>query len=253
VDAKELQRQLGVARDIQSWLLPQKLPRVGGYDFDAAYDASDDIAGDLYDFIEHEQGQVGFVVAETTETGVPAAIVMAHVRGVLRDVARTESNPPYILKALNERLLTQLRNATFVTAIYAKLIPISRSMLVACAGHLPMFVVRARTGACERVQPPGVALGSADPAIFNPLMEGTSVMLAPGDRFVLATDACAETRNLGGEPFGLDRLEETICENATRASSEFTARVMGTLGKWRGPGRRADDVTIVTGRMLPAV
>jgi serine phosphatase RsbU (regulator of sigma subunit) len=249
----DLKKQLAVARDIQSWLLPQKLPRVSGFDFDAAYDAADTIAGDLYDFIPHEMGAIGFFLAESTEPGVPAALAMAHVRGLVRAIAVHESNPPYLLKELNAQLLTDLRKATFVTALSVKLVPKSRSLLVACAGHTPLLIVRARSGEVQRVQPPGVALGSAMPDSFNPLMEGTSVLLAPGDRFVMVTDGVPGARDPRGREYGLDRLADRVAEYASNPSATFTARLLEDLRRHRAGGTREDDLTIVTGRLLPAI
>ncbi|MBI2933209.1 MAG: PP2C family protein-serine/threonine phosphatase [Planctomycetes bacterium] len=249
VDA--LSYQLDVARELQSWLLPRKMPVVERYEFDACYDPAEVIAGDYYDFVEHPKGSLGIVVADACGSGVPAALLMVHIRGLLRSVTRDMEAPADALRAVNRVLLDDLRAGTSVTAQYVRLIPERRALHVASAGHQPLLVLRARTREVACVRPKGMALGSGAPAVFDPSLEQVAVALEPGDRFVMMTNGATRVRNPSGDEFGIERFVEKLREYVALSSSDVTALLLAALRDHRETARRADDITIITGRLLP--
>ncbi len=243
-----LQGQLTGAREIQSWLLPKKLPRVDGYDFDATFDPAADVAGDYYGFVMHGHDALGMMVADAGPEGVASAMLMVHVRALLKQVSREEDDPVRILGRVNDLMLEDIHPGTPVTAQYVKIIVRRRTLVIASAGHVPLLVVRERTRECFAMRPEAPALGMSPTSIFA--QDGA--VLEPGDRFVMFTRGAPEMRNSGGEAFGMERWVALAAANYELPSADFTSVLLSALREHAGGARRTDDVTIVTGRLLPA-
>jgi hypothetical protein len=134
-ERERIEQELRVARLIQQTLLPKTLPELPGYDVAAYYQPAREVGGDFYDFLDLEDGRMGFVVGDVTDKGVPAAIVMATTRTMLRAAAQRLFSPGEVLKRVNDVLVTDIPPNMFVTCLYAILDPESGRLLYANAGH----------------------------------------------------------------------------------------------------------------------
>ena len=104
--SQRVEEELSVARRIQRQLLPRILPTVEGYQLEVFYQPAREVGGDFYDFYPLADGRLGIAVGDATDKGVPAALVMAACRSVLRGVARSDtSNSPGRVLALANDLL----------------------------------------------------------------------------------------------------------------------------------------------------
>src|SRR5215218_9545615 len=151
-EAQERQRiaqELQVARLIQQTLLPKSVPELEDYQIAAYYQPAREVGGDFYDFFELGDGRLGFVVGDASGKGIPAALVMASTRSVLRTVAqRGGVAPGQVLAEANEILSPDIPSNMFVTCFYGVLDPSSGTFIYANAGHdLPYL--RRRSGDCE--------------------------------------------------------------------------------------------------------
>ncbi|MGH2681800.1 MAG: PP2C family protein-serine/threonine phosphatase, partial [Actinomycetota bacterium] len=138
VEARERQRmeqELEVARLIQQNFLPKELPRLPDWQVGAYYRPAREVGGDFYDFIELPEGRLGIVVGDVTDKGVPAAMVMAATRGVLRAAATRLVAPGAVLERVNELLEPDMPPNMFVTCLYGVLDPVSGRLRFANAGH----------------------------------------------------------------------------------------------------------------------
>ncbi|HEX6391224.1 MAG TPA: SpoIIE family protein phosphatase, partial [Solirubrobacteraceae bacterium] len=132
---QRFEQELEVAKLIQQNFLPKQLPELSGWQVAAYYRPAREVGGDFYDVIPLPGGKVGFVVGDVTDKGVPAALVMAATRSVLRASAQRLVNPGETLERVNEHLCPDMPEKMFVTCLYGVLEPESGRFRFANAGH----------------------------------------------------------------------------------------------------------------------
>src|SRR5437764_14339491 len=132
---ERLEQELRVARLIQQTLLPKELPQLPGWGLARYYQPARAVGGDFYDFIQLANGQFGLVVGDVTDKGVPAALVMATTRAILRGEAAQHDSPGQVLEQANDLLVPDIPRNMFVTCLYAILDPASGRLRYANAGH----------------------------------------------------------------------------------------------------------------------
>ncbi len=242
---ERMEQELRVARLIQQTLLPRELPNLSGWTVAAHYQPARAVGGDFYDFIYFADGRVGFIIGDVTDKGVPAALVMATTRAILRGAAwHTHGDarpraPGEVLERANELLCPDIPPNMFVTCLYAILDPATGRLQYANAGHdLPYH--RHADGVTE-MRATGMPLG---------LMPGMSyeereVMLAPDDSVLLYSDGLVEAHNAGREMFGFPRLNDLTRQHPGGAA--LIPFLLEQLAAFTGPGwEQEDDVTFVT-------
>src|ERR687894_201861 len=134
-ERERIEQELRIARLIQQTLLPKTLPQLPGYDVAAYYQPAREVGGDFYDFLDFDDGRLGLVVGDVTDKGVPAALVMATTRTMLRAAAQRFDSPGEVLKRVNEVLVPEIPPNMFVTCLYAILDTKSGRLRYANAGH----------------------------------------------------------------------------------------------------------------------
>src|SRR5260221_7454445 len=145
VKREKLERELEVARRIQSSLLPGERPASPGYDFGALMRPMSAVGGDFYDFVQFPDGRVGIAVGDASDHGVPAALFMTMTVTLLRTAARRDDGnspaaPADVLRSVNRGLLEFNTSGMFVTLLYGVLDPRRREFVYARAGHeLPLL------------------------------------------------------------------------------------------------------------------
>ena len=135
IERERIQQELRVARLIQQTLLPQELPQLANWHVDAYYQPARAVGGDFYDFIYFEDGRIAFIVADVTDKGVPAALVMATTRSILRAAAERLESPGAVLERTNNVLVKEIPPKMFVTCFVALLNPQTGHLRYANAGH----------------------------------------------------------------------------------------------------------------------
>src|SRR3712207_2343685 len=159
-ERERIEQELRIARLIQQTLLPKTLPELPGYDVAAYYQPAREVGGDFYDFFELEDGRLGLVVGDVTDKGVPAALVMATTRTMLRAAAQRLFSPGEVLRQTNDVLVTDIPPNMFVTCLYAILDPESGHLIYANAGHdLPYRRRAGRSEGAEELRATGMPLG----------------------------------------------------------------------------------------------
>ena len=123
---ERIEQELEVARLIQQNFLPRELPDLAGWEISAHYKPAREVGGDFYDFIELDGGRVAFVVGDVTDKGVPAAMVMAATRSILRATSQRQSSPAAVLRRANDLLCPDMPPKMFVTCLFAVLEPVDR-------------------------------------------------------------------------------------------------------------------------------
>ena len=235
---ERIEQELRVATLIQQQFLPRELPELGGWQAAAYYRPAREVGGDFYDFIELPDGRVGIVVGDVTDKGVPAALVMATTRTILRSDAPRLVDPGKVLERANDLLVPDIPAQMFVTCLYGVLEPSTGRFVYANAGHNVPYVAT-HDGVIE-YKARGMPLG---------LMEGMSyeekeATLRPGETILLHSDGVAEAHNEQREMFGFPRLM-TMLEGAT-GGQRIIDNVLTELDRFTGPNaEQEDDITLV--------
>lgn len=236
---ERVEHEMKVARLIQKTLLPKELPAVGGWSLDVYYQPARAVGGDFYDFIHLKDDRLGIIVGDVTDKGVPAALVMATTRQVLRSAAEQFSTPGEVLQRANDLLCPDIPEHMFITCLYAILDTVTGRMEYANAGHdLPY---RRGKQNVDELRARGMPLGLMPGMVY----EQKEITLSPGDTVLFYSDGLVEAHNPQGVMFGFPRLKELMAQHHGGAGLiEFLLDELAqftTLG-WE----QEDDVTFLT-------
>jgi serine phosphatase RsbU (regulator of sigma subunit) len=242
-ERERIEQELRIARLIQQTLLPKVLPELPGYDVAAYYQPAREVGGDFYDFLELEDGRLGLVVGDVTDKGVPAALVMATTRTLLRGAAQRLFSPGEVLRRANEALVTDIPPNMFITCLYAILEPESGHLVYANAGHdLPYRRKAGRSEGAEELRATGMPLG---------LMPGMSyeekeIVLEAGESVLFYSDGLVEAHDPQREMFGFPRLQGLVGTHRLGGSS-LIGFLLSELTRFTGEEwEQEDDITLVT-------
>jgi serine phosphatase RsbU (regulator of sigma subunit) len=208
--------------------------------FATYYKPAREVGGDFYDFLELEDGRLGLVVGDATGKGMPAALVMATTRGMLRAVAQSLDSPGEVLARVNDALYPDVPSEMFVTCFYAILDPAAGRLRYANAGHDLPYVLHHGEGADE-LRATGMALGLMPEMSY----EEKEAVLREGDSVLFYSDGLVEAHDPHYEMFGFPRLGALIAEHGKeRSLREF---LLEELYSFVGEGwEQEDDITLLT-------
>ncbi|MDP9494700.1 MAG: SpoIIE family protein phosphatase [Actinomycetota bacterium] len=237
-ERQQVQQEMQVAALIQQTLLPQDLPSISGWGIDAFYRPARAVGGDFYDFIHLDDGRLGVVIGDVTDKGVPAALVMATSRSMLRAAAHNHSAPGAVLSEVNNALVSEIPPAMFVTCLYAIIDTHTGEVVFANAGHnLPY--VRSSSGVAE-LRATGMPLG----LMVGMEYDEQTHTLAPGDVMVLTSDGITEAHNAEGEMYGFHRLMGQV--GVKPRDGDVVSALVGNLEQFTGSdAEQEDDITLV--------
>lgn len=233
------EQELQVAQLIQQNFLPRSLPEPSGWLLDAFYRPAREVGGDFYDFIDLPNGELGVLVADVTDKGVPAALVMASTRSVLRASAARLVEPAQVLERVNDQLCPDMPANMFVTCLYGVLQLDTGRFRFANAGHnLPC--VQTDDGAVEP-RATGMPLGLLPGMTYDE----NELVIGHGRSVVLYSDALPEAHSPDGEMFGFPRVVDAVATQSTSATP--IDLLLENLHKFTGDDwDQEDDITIVT-------
>jgi len=235
-----IEKELAVAREIQASILPNNVPELSGMRISAAYCPMTAVAGDFYWFIAIDTHRAGFLVADVSGHGVPAALIASMIKVAMQLVVTYADDPGLVLRGVERVLSGQLRDDQFVSAAYLWLDTENRRAVYSAAGH--PAVLRWSQGKLESIQSNGLVFGVMSGCEY-PVRE---ISITTGDRFLLYTDGLIEPENTKGESFGDRRLGEVVRESRLLPSSEASDRLLSELRRWQPvPAAQQDDITLI--------
>jgi serine phosphatase RsbU (regulator of sigma subunit) len=234
-----VEQELAVARNIQLSLLPTSTPALPGWRITTFYRPARSVGGDLYDFFVLPDGSQAIVIGDASGDGIPAALLMATARSVIRSVGALTSSPGEILLRANANMFGGIPPNTFVTCMIVALDPLSGQARYANAGH---DVAYAELGGVSReLRARGMPLG----ALPGMTYEEMTTTFRPGEMLVLYTDGIVEAHDPLRQLFSFQRLRDIVA----RATDDPTPLVLSALESFTGPGwQQEDDITMVSVR-----
>src|SRR5215211_4460169 len=237
-ERERIEQELRVARMIQHTLLPKSLPELEGHEIAAYYQPAREVGGDFYDFLRLPDGRLGLFVGDVSGKGVPAAIVMAITRTLLRSAYHLGS-PGEILEQVNDNLLPDIPPNMFVTCLAALLDSSTGRLQYANAGHDLPYVRHA--AGVSKLQATGVPLGLMPGMTY----EQKEITLKPGESILLYSDGLVEAHSPHHEMFGFPRMQRYVgahSEGATLIDSLLAELEQFTGEDWE----QEDDITLLT-------
>jgi len=234
-----LDRELSIARGIQSSILPRAMPSVGGLAVAARYQPMTAVAGDFYDFLEVGQRRLGVLVADVSGHGVPAALIASMLKVAIAAQKPQADSPAAVLAGMNETLKGQL-GGQYATAAYLFLDREAGVMRYAAAGHPPLLRWRGDGALAREIEENGLPLGMMDVTDYGQLEQPLQI----GDRFVLYTDGLVDATNAAGEFFTVERVKAVIAACADRSTEGAADLIVEKTHEWTA-GIAADDLTFV--------
>ena len=238
---QKMEEEMAMARQIQSRLLPRRLPSAAGLEIDAINISSKQVSGDYYDVIEREDGRLAIVIADVSGKGVPASILASNLQAALRAQCDMCDSPGLLLERINRQIHASTDPQHFATLFLAMYDPHTRQMVYSSGGHNPPLLMRA-DGTREFLSEGGLPLGAFD---FGSYDEGR-LTLEPGDLLFMYTDGLTETKAPDGdEDFGESRLGDLLHHERDGRISDIFLAITRDLKGFSGRDDADDDITMI--------
>ncbi|MEI2612601.1 MAG: SpoIIE family protein phosphatase [Candidatus Promineifilaceae bacterium] len=250
-ERSRLEKEIDVARRIQSSLMPESRPAIPLLDVSSHWQATRLVSGDFYDFIPLADERWGIVIADVADKGFGAALFMALSRTIIRTVAFSRTDPVETLLRANEIICNDSRSDLFVTIFYAIWDPHTQTLTYANGGHNPPVLLRA-DGRISLMKGSGMALGVIEPI----MIDRQEIRLQPQDTIVFYTDGVTEAINEAYDEFGVERLKYVAAANQSRSTDTILNAIIQAVSDHAGETAQFDDITLVVlkylGKKVPA-
>lgn len=241
LEKERMSNELAIAHSIQIGMLPRRSPSVDGWQFAGYYRAATEVGGDTYDWIELPNGEIGMLIADTSDKGVGAALFMALSRAIIRTNALECDDPVAAIVRSNEILFRDYSNEQFVTVIYASLDPADGHIEIVNAGHNYPLLYSSKDRQVQTIKTHGTVLG-----LFpEPPLDPVSIDIMPGDVLVFYTDGLTEATNFQEDYYDEKRVIEMINTNAQRSADEILNAIVQSWQDFIGELPQMDDLTLI--------
>ena len=246
-DKVTMKRDLEIAREIQTWLVPSQAPEVEGADIAFATRPQNSVAGDYYVAFfpnPEERERLMVVIADVAGKSVPAALLMATLQASLRTIAAEGAPLADLVGRLNRYSCAHsLEGRRFTTAVLGEYNPSSRRLSYVNAGHNAPILRRAN-GTLEPLEAGGLPLGIRSDVSY----ETAALELKPGDALIFFTDGVVEAFNESGEEFGNERWLSAIRNLPEWNAQQTLEFLMKRVDEFVGATRQSDDITCMVFR-----
>ena len=239
-NARLYQQQKEFADTMQRSLLPRTLPTLRGLELGDAYQSSArvEVGGDVYDFVDLEDGRLAAVLGDVTGHGIEAAADMAMAKFVFRSLAREHPEPGDFLKSANDVVVGEIAPGKFITMVYLLVDGSNGEVAGAGAGHPPPRVVTP-DGVVRSLDVQGLVLGIEAGEEYDEVREPLEV----GGAVVLYTDGVLEARR-GGELYGFARLDAIVSAGRELSAQDLAETVLADCRDFAN-NELADDCAVV--------
>jgi sigma-B regulation protein RsbU (phosphoserine phosphatase) len=256
VEKGRLERELQMARHVQTSMLPQGTPDLPGWEFAAQWLPARQVGGDYYDFVPlqptpESPGRIGLVIADATDKGAPAALFMANVRSTLRAACYSAASPLEGVQRANYLISADSYSSMFITLFYGELDPHTGELTYINAGHNPPLLCscsrRPADGRPILLRASGIPLGiDAETSYVQ-----HTLRLDKKDFVIFYTDGVTEALNEAGEDFGMERLQQAIAgTDQSCTAHQILEMLLHSLREFMGSADQYDDITLLVARRI---
>ena len=247
---ESLKGDLAIASEIQQAILPRVFPPfpdiADQLDIAALMSPAKDVGGDFYDFFRIDDQRIGFVIADVSGKGIPAAIFMAVSRTLIRATGIRGGSPADCITYSNKLLAQDSVDCMFVTVFYG-IVDVSTGAVTYCnAGHNPPYILTRKGEITPLPMSTDPMAGAIDGITYH---EGT-LQLESGDALVMFTDGVTEAMNTANEEFGEQRLEDTLEDVAMHNCQQMVDAIKADVAAFAGEAEQSDDITVLALKRL---
>ena len=244
-EKKRLDHDLEIARDIQRVLLPAEPPSVNGFEISGINVPARQVSGDYFDYIKVDEERLGVAIADVSGKGVPASLIMAICRSVLRSQAAQNPSPADVLRKVNRQLYPDIKEDMFISMAYLILDHARNGVTLARAGHDAPLLYKRASQTVTPLKPPGMVVGIDSGNVFDRITGDFPVPLERDDCLVLYTDGVTEALDTDGNEFGVERTVQSVRASADNGAQAIIARLIDDLRNFVGSHPQNDDITLI--------
>ncbi len=245
LEKKQAEKEIGVAGEIQSSLIPHSFPETDKYEMYAFSIPAKGVGGDYYDYIDFGNNKIAVTMFDVSGKGVPAALIMVMIRSILRTIASLDEDTQAILNKLNNTISEEIVEDRYATGFYLLFDAERGIMSYTNAGHGPLILYRTKQDKFEFLDTDGMPVG-----IMSGVEYGQDyTTLEAGDVAILYTDGITEAMNEAHEEYGMDRLFAVVRGNKRESSREISNRILEDVNRFVGNAPQHDDETLLIFKM----
>lgn len=242
---ERMKKELELAAEMQAILLPGSLPKNSNFEVSAFYRAHQQVGGDYYDFLELNENEVMFCMADVSGKGVSAAFLMANFQAYLRSIfAYRNVDIVEIVRELNNRVMQTAMGEKYITLFLAVYRKSTRMLSYVNCGHNPP-VLADRNGYTHQLKHGTIGLGMFEEL---PKIVDGEIKIDPGSVIVCFTDGLVETENSMSQDFGTERLEKLMLTCFNDSVSDLNEIIIQSLNDFKGDAPYHDDIAILSCR-----
>lgn len=245
-----IQKELFIAGRIQSSILPKKYPAFperNDFSIFASMTPAKEVGGDFYDYFLIDQNRVGFVIGDVSGKGIPAAMLMAVTKTLLKTTALTGISTEECLKKINDAVIEDAPSKMFVTITYGILDLRNGQLEYTCAGHHPPYIISKSGDVTHLKYTNGILLGWRTNAEYK----SVQYTLAPGDTIFLFTDGVTEAMDIDENMYEEERLQNTLKQKYDPDITKLTKNVIDDVNSYSSGTPQSDDITCVSIKYHP--
>jgi sigma-B regulation protein RsbU (phosphoserine phosphatase) len=241
-----VKKELQLAAEMQSLLLPNNLPINKDVEMAAKYVAHHSVGGDYYDFIELNHTEFVFCVADVSGKGISAALLMSNFQANLRAIIKyTDFSLPKLIEELNTSVINSAKGERFITLFIARYNIITRKLKYINAGHNHPVLSNGKEARFLSTGCTGIGMVDVIPAI-----EEEEVFVPPNSTLVSYTDGLVEVENDKNDPFSLENLTDVINRYHNMPMKELNERLFKAVEEHKGDNPFMDDTAILSLRIF---
>lgn len=239
-----IERELTVAGEIQQSMLPQKFPAFAGsksIDIAAGMNPAKEVGGDFYDFFAIDNELFGFVIGDVSGKGIPAALLMALTRTLIRAYAQQGLGANQVLSLVNNTIAQDNKLAMFVTSFFG-ILKVETGEIEYCNAAHVVPLIKKLDGTVTQINCTGnMALGMLPDMQYKV----NTMTLQQGETLVLFTDGITEARSTSEEMFGDERLQQAVHSSDKTISQEIMMDVLHKVYTFTSGAEQNDDIGVV--------
>lgn len=245
LEKQEIEREVGIAADIQTKLLPKLLPKIKNAGVSAYSIPARGVSGDYYDIIPLREGKIAMVICDVAGKGVPASLVMVMIRTIIHLIASSSRSTAQIVSWINKGIAGKIDIDRFATLSFFTFDPATGALQYSNAAHHPAMIYRAAAGSVEQLDTDGLPIGIEHEARYSQ----RETRLANGDIIMMYTDGVVEAMDSQGRQYEDERLKSIFVDNASLGAEDLLKVIRTDIDAFVGNAKQHDDQTLMLMKM----
>ena len=245
LEKQEIEREVGIAADIQTKLLPKLLPKIKNAGVSAYSIPARGVSGDYYDIIPLREGKIAMVICDVAGKGVPASLVMVMIRTIIHLIVSSSRSTAQIVSWINKGIAGKIDIDRFATLSFFTFDPATGVLQYSNAAHHPAMIYRAAAGSVEQLDTDGLPIGIEHEARYSQ----RETRLANGDIIMMYTDGVVEAMDSRGRQYEDERLKSIFVDNASLGAEDLVKVIRTDIDAFVGNAKQHDDQTLMLMKM----